>query len=192
MSAARREDGFTLIVVLVAITVMSILLSAAATTWTHVTRRADEAELIWRGEQYAKAIDCYVRLRATPPVELQQLVDARCLRKLYAQPLTPDGSWRILRATLPGAPGTPEGEQEESSGLRRNLRSSEPIIGVAPGIAGTAVRTYEDSRDYAEWEFVFGEDERPPVRALGLPEGFRPGQTLEEILRRQRRGGGSR
>ncbi len=184
------EAGFTIIVVLVAVTVTSILLSAAVTTWTHVMRRADEAELIWRGRQYAKAIECYVGKRAVPPIELEQLLDAGCIRKLYAQPLAEDGSWRLVRAVAPGVvPGAGPGAEEDEGrgrGLRTNIRSSEPIIGVAPGITGTAIRIYDDSYEYEEWEFVVGEDEPPPVRALGLPEGFRGDQSLEEILERQR------
>ena len=194
MSSATEDSGFTLIVVLVAVAVTSILLSSAVTTWTHVMRRADEIELIWRGQQYAKAIECYIGLRAVPPTELEQLLEARCIRKLYPQPLSEDGSWRLVRAMAPGVvPVSGGGEDEAEEGLlRRNLRSSEPIVGVAPGITGTAIRAYKDSFDYEEWEFVFGEDERPPVRALGLPDDFRGERTLEDILRRQRERAGSR
>jgi type II secretory pathway pseudopilin PulG len=180
------EGGFTLIVVLIAVAITSVLLSAAVTTWTHVMQRADEAELIWRGRQYAKAIECYVGQRAVPPTELEQLVDARCIRKLYAQPLADDGSWRLVRAAAPGVVPTADREEESGRGLRTNLRSSEPIIGVAPGITGTAIRAYDDSFDYEDWEFVLGDDEPPPVRALGLPPGFRGDESLEEILERQR------
>ena len=182
------DSGFTIIVVLVAVAVTSILLSTAVTAWVHVMRRADETELIWRGQQYAKAIECYVGLRAVPPTELEQLVEAKCIRQLYAQPLSDDGSWRLVRARAPGVVPTAGSEGESEGGLlRRNLRSSEPIVGVAPGITGTAIVAYDDSYDYEEWEFVLGGDEPPPVRALGLPEGFRGGQTLDEILERQRR-----
>ena len=192
-SGHASEAGFTIIVVLVAVVIISILLSTAVTTWTHVMRRADEEELIWRGEQYARAIECYVGLRAVPPTELEQLVEARCLRKLYSQPLSEDGSWRIVRAMAPGVVPTADAREPSDGGLlRTNLRSSEPIVGVAPGITGTAIRIYDDSFDYEDWEFVFGEDEAPPVRALGLPQGFRGEQTLDDILRRQRDRGGSR
>lgn len=187
IAAADDDAGFTIIVVLVAVVVTSILLSTAVTAWTHVMRRADEEELIWRGKQYAKAIECYVGRRAVPPTELEQLVEAQCIRKLYPQPLSKDGSWRLVRARAPGVVPTAATEEESGGGLlRRNLRSSEPIVGVAPGIAGTAIRSYDDSYDYEEWEFVLGDDEPPPVRVLGLPEGFRGGQTLDEILERQR------
>ena len=183
------DAGFTLIVLLVAVVVTSILLSVAVTTWVHVMRRADEEELIWRGRQYVTAIRCYVELRGVPPTELAQLVDAKCIRKLYAQPLSRDGSWRILRSSAPGILAADQAQATAAgSGLmRRNLRSSEPIVGVAAGISGAAIRAFEGSREYEEWEFVFGrEARRPPVRALGLPEGFQPGQTLDDILRRQR------
>ena len=189
MKPSNDDSGFTIIVVLVAVAVTSILLSTVVTTWTHVMRRADEAELIWRGQQYAKAIECYVGLRAVPPTELEQLAEARCIRQLYAQPLSDDGSWRLVRATAPGVVPTAGAADPSAAGgrlLRRNLRSSEPIVGVAPGITGTAIRAYDDSYDYEEWEFTVGDDEPPPVRALGLPEGSRGGQTLDEILKRQR------
>lgn len=181
------EAGFTLIVVLIAVAVSSILLSAAVTTWTHVMKREAEEELIWRGEQYVRAIECYMGVRGVPPTELEQLVEARCIRRLYSQPLSKDGSWRVLRMSAPGVPTAAAAGGPGPGLMRRNLRSSEPIVGVAPGITGQATRRFDDSYDYESWEFVLGRDTRPPVRAIGLPEGFEPGQSLDEILERQRK-----
>ncbi len=187
VSGGSGEAGFTLIVVLIAVAVSSILLSAAVTTWTHVMKREAEEELIWRGEQYVRAIECYMGVRGTQPTELEQLVEARCIRRLYSQPLSEDGSWRLLRMSAPGVQTAARADDSGSGLLRRNIRSSEPIVGVAPGITGQAIRSFDDSYDYESWEFVLGRDTRPSVRAIGLPEGFEPGQSLDEILRQQRK-----
>ena len=46
---------------LVALAVMSLMLSMALPVWHHAAQREREAELIFRGEQYARAIMLYQR-----------------------------------------------------------------------------------------------------------------------------------
>ena len=177
----HEEGGFTMVVLLIAVTVSSILMTVAATTWTHVSRRAAEAELIWRGEQYARGIQCYQQARGVPPRELEQILEAQCIRKLWEQPLSPDGSWEVIRAVAPGVAREALGDEERSGGLlsrggsllSRNRRSSEPIMGVAPGIDGEAITALRGSRQYEDWRFGAAMGPPPPVRALGVPPGQR-------------------
>ena len=68
---------------LIALSVMAVLMSAVMPTWKHAARREKEAELVFRGEQYARAIGLFQR-RAGPgvlPPDIDSLVKQRFLRK---------------------------------------------------------------------------------------------------------------
>lgn len=130
-ATVRRRDaqsGFTLVGLLVVVAVINVAMAVAATSWVTLDKRAREAELIWRGQQIATAIDCFGREHATEALEkLEQLVEANCLRRLYPEPFARDGEWRVLRqqdladgtiAALLGLP-TAEGgsdDQETTAG----------------------------------------------------------------------------
>jgi type II secretory pathway pseudopilin PulG len=84
---------------LVALSVMAILSSAAMPVWSHMSRREKEEELIFRGQQYARAIGLFQR-RAGPgvnPSNLDILVQQRFLRKKYKDPIT-GGDFVLLSA----------------------------------------------------------------------------------------------
>ncbi|MBI1749901.1 MAG: hypothetical protein HY234_06860 [Acidobacteria bacterium] len=64
-------------------------------------RRAKEVELIWRGEQYARAVRLYYRKHGRFPQSFEDLTEPkgqiRFLRKAYAEPMNrKDGSWRLI------------------------------------------------------------------------------------------------
>jgi type II secretory pathway pseudopilin PulG len=94
---------------LVALGVMAILTSAAMPVWKHLAQREKEEELIFRGQQYARAIGLFQR-RAGPgvnPSNLDILVQQRFLRKKYKDPITGDDfvllSAAAASAATPGA-----------------------------------------------------------------------------------------
>ena len=62
-SAAARSfaPGYSLVVVVMLITVMSILVAAALPLWSAQIKRDKEEELISRGMQYAEAIRVFQR-----------------------------------------------------------------------------------------------------------------------------------
>jgi len=85
------EDGVLMVALLVALTVMSVLLSVALPAWNTRARREKETELIFRGQQYARAIAMYQRKYAnTPPPTIDVLIAERFLRKKYLDPITND------------------------------------------------------------------------------------------------------
>ena len=87
---------------LVVLGIMSLLLSMALPVWHHAARREREAELIFRGEQYARAIMLYQR--QTPgayPPDVDTLVEGRFLRRAYRDPMTADGEFRWGGSTTP-------------------------------------------------------------------------------------------
>jgi hypothetical protein len=112
------------------------------TSWRTLDQRAREAELIWRGEQISRAIRCYAAASAGEPLEdLEQLVEASCLRRVYPDPMVPDGEWRILRqsdqtdGTIAALQGQPvPGEDGEALTLGAGQNGS--LGGSTTGNAG--------------------------------------------------------
>lgn len=95
---------------LVALAVMSVLMSAALPVWRHQARREKEAELVFRGEQYARAVGLYQKKNGpgTFPPSVDILVQQRFLRKKFKDPITDDDFFLIQAgaATAPGQTGS--------------------------------------------------------------------------------------
>lgn len=80
-----------------------IVIATAAAVPSILTegQRVKEAELIWRGEQYARAVRLYYRKYGRFPQSFEDLTEPkgqiRFLRKAYAEPMNrKDGSWRLI------------------------------------------------------------------------------------------------
>jgi type II secretory pathway pseudopilin PulG len=85
--------------------VATMLILAAATAPNILTqgRREKEEDMIWRGQQYARAIGLYYRKFGKYPTKVDDLVKetngVRFLRKPYTDPMNKDdGSWRFIYA----------------------------------------------------------------------------------------------
>ena len=96
-----HERGHLLVGLMVLLACMLIMLTAAAQSWTFLVRRDREAELIQRGEEYAKAIAFYQKEVGAYPLKLDLLAEKgphghRFIRKLYKDPLADDGEWGLL------------------------------------------------------------------------------------------------
>jgi type II secretory pathway pseudopilin PulG len=105
---------------LVAMSVMAIVLSTAMPVYQTVARREREAELIFRGEQYARAIGKFQQKygNALPP-DVDVLIDQRFLRKKYKDPIT-GGDFQFLgpgSSELAGALSAPPPQTQDA--LRR-------------------------------------------------------------------------
>ena len=124
--ADRQEPGYAMAALLVAMSVMAILLAVAMPTWSHMIRREKEEELIFRGQQYARAINQYQRKYANQsPATLDVLIEQRMLRKKFKDPLSPnkDGEFQMLyfqtgTGTQPGSPGGSLGGGSQGGGSR--------------------------------------------------------------------------
>jgi type II secretory pathway pseudopilin PulG len=98
----RGERGVLLVALMVAITVMMILLTASAQPWTAVMKREREEELIFRGNQYVKALRSYAAEHGGAfPTELKELMkkgprNHRYIRHLFGDPFDPKGEWNLL------------------------------------------------------------------------------------------------
>jgi type II secretory pathway pseudopilin PulG len=105
------EHGYAMAALLVAVAVLTVLLAVAMPVWRHEMQREREAELVFRGEQYVRAIDLFQRkYPGTSPPSIDVLVSQKFLRKKYKDPMVEDGEFRLIYAgqqTAPGAPGAP-------------------------------------------------------------------------------------
>jgi type II secretory pathway pseudopilin PulG len=96
------ERGVLLVALMVGMTVMMILLTASAQSWTAVMKREREEELIFRGNQYINALKAYAGDHGgTFPTELKLLMEKgpkgnRYLRQLFGDPFDPKGEWNLL------------------------------------------------------------------------------------------------
>ena len=81
-------------------------MTVAMPVWRTQAQREKEAELVFRGEQIARAINLYMRKMGggNYPPSLDVLVQGRFLRKKYKDPMTKDGEWDVILAAG-GVPG---------------------------------------------------------------------------------------
>jgi type II secretory pathway pseudopilin PulG len=95
------ERGYAMAALLVAMAVMAIVLATALPVYQTVARREREAELVFRGEQYARAIGLFQRKYANAlPPDVDVLVKERFLRKKYKDPIT-RGDFQFLGPSSP-------------------------------------------------------------------------------------------
>jgi hypothetical protein len=106
---ARRkmEAGYTLLMVIFMVATMMILALAVTTNVATDGRREKEAEMVWRGEQYERAIGLYQRKFGKYPTKIEDLTKqtngVRFLRQAYTDPMnSADGSWRFIYVTPNG------------------------------------------------------------------------------------------
>ena len=124
------ERGYAMAALLVAMAVMAIVLSTAMPVYQTVARREREAELIFRGEQYARAIGMFQRKYANAlPPDVDVLVKERFLRKKYKDPIT-RGDFQFLGPSSPElakAMGSlPQQVQDAQRGRGAGARGSGP------------------------------------------------------------------
>src|SRR4029077_11946233 len=97
----RKQAGYTLLMAVFMVATMLILAAATAPNILTQGRREKEEDMVWRGQQYARAIGLYYRKFGKYPTKLDDLVKetngVRFLRKAYTDPMNKDdGSWRFI------------------------------------------------------------------------------------------------
>lgn len=128
------ERGHLLVGLMVLIAVMLIMLTVTAQSWTHLMRRDREAELIFRGEQYARAIEFYKQEHGQYPLQLKLLAEDgphrhRFIRRLWDDPLSEDGEWGKLYLSPTG-----KGYINPYATLATDPFAAGGLPGVLPGL----------------------------------------------------------
>ncbi len=167
---SRFAAGYNLVILVMAITTLSILVGMALPVWSHLIRREKEEELIFRGLQYAEAIRVFQQRHQRLPVRLDELlkVEPRSIRQLWPNPMREDGKWSLIfqAGQQPGGgqgggnPRRPRpgGVQGGGTGNPPPGRPGQevtvgPILGVYSADGGEAVKTWNNSNNIADWQF---------------------------------------
>ena len=140
VTARTGERGHLLVGLVVLLACMLIMLTAAAQSWTFLVRRDREAELIQRGEEYARAIAFYHKEVGAYPLKLDLLAEKgphghRFIRKLYKDPLADDGEWGLLFLSPTGQGFINPYATQLGEGFGGDL-SQDPLGGIVAGRGG--------------------------------------------------------
>jgi type II secretory pathway pseudopilin PulG len=134
---------------LVGLSIMCVMLSAALPVWRTAIRREREAELIFRGEQYARAVGLFQRKYAgTFPPSVDALLEGRFLRRRYLDPIT-GGDFQLLYVGVPSGDGRRGGAAPSAVADGRR-----GILGVVSRSTEAPLRLYLGRGRYSEWMFV--------------------------------------
>lgn len=146
---ARRQHGYTYLMVLFMVAALGLLLAQAGVVWQLAAQREREAELLAIGGEFSRALASYAA--QTPsgaprwPASLHDLVEdrrfpvpRRHLRRIYRDPFSGVAQWGVVREG-----GAIVGVHSLSAGV--------PIrrAGLPPGLGAAAAHAAR----YADWVF---------------------------------------
>ncbi|MBI4464739.1 MAG: hypothetical protein HY647_08565 [Acidobacteria bacterium] len=175
----KPEEGYILLVLVLFSALLMIGASRILPKAMFQGQREREEELIFRGMQYQRAIQLFVRKFGRYPNALEELEETsgvRFLRQRYRDPMSKEGEWRLIHVgpggtfpdalaapSLPTSPsGTPASSQESTS----EGGASPPTgvgLGTGPGSVG------------AQPTAVSGQAEQPALQFSATP-GANPAQ----------------
>jgi type II secretory pathway pseudopilin PulG len=204
MKKTGQELGYAMAALLVAMSVAAVLMTVAMPTWKQMARREKEEELVFRGQQYVRAIRLYGQkfANANPP-NIDVLVEQRYLRKKFKDPITNDDFQPILAGqAIPGSSTAPGGGRGGAPVQRgpdaaplasggppqpggTSGRTGGPGIGGAQGPVGgvmgvmskskdLSIKIYNGRQHYNEWAFVYVAQVQAP--GAGAPGAGIPGR----------------
>ena len=190
---------------LVALAVTAVLMSVALPVWRHDMQREKEEELVFRGQQYVRAIRLFNRKTNALPTRVDDLVQGHYLRKKYKDPIT-NGDFDLISATnpnpagqagtsLPGGRGTTQAisggppastgqlgaNSESSANSSSNGTVAGGMLGVRSKSTNESIRLYLNRNHYNEWMFIYqglgagGGRGGIPVGPGGIPGRGGPG-----------------
>lgn len=155
MAAELRQRGLVLLGLLLTLALAALAAALAAEVWATTRQREREAELLFVGDQYRRALESYWRASPGPVKTLPTSIDAlladdrfpipvRHLRKRYADPLT-GGDMKLIRqgAAITGVHSTAKSAPLKSAGFPARYRH------------------FAGSTSYEQWRFIF----QPPRAA---------------------------
>lgn len=151
MGSLKNQQGVILLGILVAVMILGLMSSIVATSWKSRVYRSKERELLWRGDQYRRAIESYYHSaqsgsQSSLPSALGDLVRdkrsiavVRHLRQLYPDPFS-GKDWLLIKDT---------------SGKIIGVRSSSTLEPFKQGDFSEENKDFAGKKSYSEWRFVF-------------------------------------
>jgi len=154
----RRSAGFTYLTILFIVAIMGGGLALVGKVWHTAAVREKEAELLYAGDQYRKAIErYYLSGPGLYPGNLSDLLKdprkpdtVRYLRRLYPDPITGKDEWGILKAPGGGIMGV-YSQSNAAPFKQLGFRQRDQMFKGAP--------------TYQEWRFLY----EPPVATAAKP-----------------------
>jgi hypothetical protein len=153
-------------------------------------RREKEEELVFRGNQYARAINFYQRKFANAsPANFDILIEQHMLRKKYKDPMSPDkdGAFQPLyinNSAQSGRQGSAgqagqqgSAGQPGSVGMALGTTPTGGIMGVTSKNKGESLRTFNGKTHYNEWQFIALQTSVQGGAQGGGPAGGRQGSA---------------
>jgi type II secretory pathway pseudopilin PulG len=167
----RRDHGLVLFAVLLLLVLAGLLALLGAEVWATAMKREREAQLLFVGEQYRRAIESYWRASPGPvktlPTSLEVLIEddrfptpVRHLRRLYADPIDNRAGWGLVKA---------------GNGILGVHSHSEAIPLKRSGFPPHML-TFEGASTYRQWRFVVQLPRQPGMPGPRRPTAG-PGQT---------------
>lgn len=179
----HSERGSALMIVLVMVVILGLCSGWCGMTLKSIRQREKEEELLWRGTQYRRAIERFVKLRqpATQPGQPQpprnqaaaaanyprtledlikdpnQTTTVRHLRKLFKDPMTGE-DFVVIVAPGGGVKGVRSASKDKPMKADNFSKEYEP---------------FKDAESYAKWEFVYepGSDVSQSTTGAGSVDG---------------------
>jgi len=158
------DRGFMMVALLVGMAIAAIYMTAALPAWRQQAQRVKEEDLIFRGEQYARAIMLFQdKNRGANPPDIDTLVSQHFLRKKWKDPVSGEDFVPVgVGVAVPGQ--TPGAAQQQTpgraGGAPGGAQPSAPISGQQPGISGvrskstaTSIKIYQNQQQYNYWQF---------------------------------------
>lgn len=173
-----RRAGYVLIILTFAVFLIAIGLLVAVPVLQTEIQREKEEELIFRGKQYAEAVRIFVQKNpGRYPSSLKELLEKKCIRRLFRDPFGPDGQWNVILTTGQAptgqgptgqAPGGRQSAQEVLVAPERALPAikNPRILGVVSSSTARSVKIYNDQESHDKWLFYFGQDPKKPPKIV--------------------------
>jgi type II secretory pathway pseudopilin PulG len=161
----RAAAGLVLLGVLLLLLLASLAALAGAEVWATAMKREREAQLLFAGDQYRRAIESYWRASRGPvktlPRSLADLLEddrfpmpVRHLRQLYRDPIDPQADWGLVRI---------------GNGIA-GVYSTSPAPPLKRGGFAPAYAHFEGAESYSQWRFVFQIPRRSVAPAAPRPQ----------------------
>jgi len=142
MVKKNAQRGFTLIELIVVVTIIGILAAVAVSNVRFAQQKAREAALRDDLFEMRKAIDNYYADKQKYPDSLQTLVSDKYLRRLPSDPITMHADWVEVQQTT--EPNDPNAVDTSSGGASQTTPG---IVDVHSNANGTGL----DGTQYKDW-----------------------------------------
>ncbi len=106
---AKKQKGFSLLELMIAMFILIILLSVALPTYQRSIQQARETVLKENLFQMRRSIDQYGADKGKLPQSLDDLVQGKYLRQKPIDPLTEKDEWREVQGEDPNSPDNEQG-----------------------------------------------------------------------------------